>query len=258
MSGPESSDLAGKLAAQSAAPRMKRFYTAASAAPTAEGGFRIELDGRPVRTPGRRIVQVPVCELAEVMAAEWAGQGEFIDPMTMPVTRLVNSALDGVEANRDAVAAEIVRYAGSDLLCYRTDGPAALVALQSQIWDPLLDWAREEIGATFFLSEGVVYVEQPPRSLEAIAAHLPDDALRLAALNLLTTLSGSALVALALWGGRLTADGAWRAAHIDEEVQEQAWGSDAEATARRAARFRDFAAAALCLELIERAERLSS
>ncbi|MBS9475728.1 ATP12 family chaperone protein [Ancylobacter radicis] len=250
MSERDTSDLAAKLAAQTAVPRMKRFYTAAGVAPTEDGGFRIELDGRPVRTPGRHIVRVPSLALAEVMAAEWGGQGAFIDPMSMPVTRLVNSALDGVEPNRAEVAAEIVKYAGSDLLCYRTDAPAALVDLQRDLWDPLLDWARAEIGAVFFLSEGVIHVEQPERSLQAIAAYLPDEALRLAALNLMTTLSGSSIIALAVWRGRLSAEDAWRAAHIDEDVQQQIWGTDAEASARRTARFRDFSAAALCLQLI--------
>lgn len=254
MSGPDTSEtggLAGKLAAQATAPRLKRFYKAAAVGEADEGGFRIELDGRPVRTPGRRILRVPVRALADVMAAEWEGQGAFIEPLTMPVTRLVNSTLDGVEERRAEVAAEIVKYAGSDLLFYRTDTPAALVDLQRELWDPLLDWARAEIGATFFLSEGIVYVEQPARSLEALAAYLPDDALRLAALNLLTTLSGSSLIALAVWRGRLSTEQAWRAAHIDEEAQEQLWGADAEAIERRGARFRDFAAAALALKLIE-------
>ncbi len=247
--------LADKLAAQASAPRMKRFYTAAGVGSGEAGGFRIELDGRPVRTPGRRVIDVPVRALAEAMAEEWAAQGAFIDPLTMPVTRLVNAALDGVEPRRAEVAAEVVKYAGSDLLCYRADTPAALVDLQRELWDPLLDWARDEIGATFFLSAGILYVEQPARSLEAIAAYLPQDALQLAALNLMTTLSGSSLLALAVWRGRLTATQAWRAAHIDEEVQEQLWGADAEAVQRRATRFRDFAAAALTLDILERSGR---
>lgn len=246
---------AGTPAAASATPsdrpRMKRFYTAAGVEPAGEGQWRIVLDGRPVRTPGRRPVEIANRDLAEAVAAEWQAQGAFIDPVSMPLVRLVNSALDGVEPNKAAVAAEIVKYAGSDLLCYRADSPAALVALQGDIWDPLLAWVREEIGAAFILSEGIIHVTQPPRSLEAVAKALPDDALRLAALNLATTLSGSSVIALALWRGRLTAEEAWRAAHVDEEVQETMWGVDAEAMERRAARFRDFAAAARCLTLLE-------
>lgn len=229
----------------------KRFYARAAAAATGDGAFRIELDGRPLRTPGKAPFIVPARGLAEAIAAEWDGQGERIDPVSMPVTRLVNSAIDGVEATGAEVAAEIVRYAGSDLLCYRADAPERLVALQQELWDPLLDWARAELGARFVLSEGIVFVEQPPRSLELIAKHLPTDALRLASLNLMTTLSGSAILALAVWRGALSAEQGWRTAHVDEEVQELLWGVDDAALARRATRYRDFAAAALCLTLLD-------
>lgn len=235
----------GPAAPTSALP--KRFYTRVDMVEMPEGNFRVELDGRPVRTPGRAPLAVPSAVLAERLVAEWTAQGERIDPVTMPVTRLVNSAIDGVAPRRAEVAGEIVRYAGSDLLCYRADAPERLVVLQRELWDPLLDWARAEIGAAFFLSEGIRFVEQPPRTLEVIAAALPDEPLRLAALNLMTVLSGSALIALAIWKGRLTAEEGWRAAHIDEEVQEQLWGVDAEAAERRDSRFRDFAAAAFSL-----------
>lgn len=225
-------------------PLPKRFYREAGAAEAEGGLFRVELDGRPVRTPGRNLVAVASEPLARALAEEWQAQGEFIDPMTMPMTRLVNSALDGVAANMAEVGDEIVRYAGSDLLCYRTDTPAQLVALHAELWDPVLAWARARFGAIFMLSEGVVHVAQPPRTLELIAGALPDDPLRLAALNLMTTLSGSALLALAVAHGHLDAAQAWRAAHADEEVQEQLWGTDAEALERRARRLRDFEAAA--------------
>lgn len=228
----------------------KRFYSRAEATEAGEGEFRVELDGRPVRTPGRTLLSMPSAALAERVAAEWAAQGERIDPVTMPVTRLVNSAIDGVAPRRAEVAGEIVRYAGSDLLCYRADTPEQLVTLQRELWDPLLAWAREDIGVSFFLSQGILYVEQPPRTLEVIAALLPEEPIRLAALNLMTVLSGSALVALAVWKGRLTAEEGWRVAHIDEEAQEQFWGLDAEAAERRASRFRDFAAAAFSLEAL--------
>ncbi|MDF2619511.1 MAG: ATPase [Xanthobacteraceae bacterium] len=230
----------------------KRFYKEAAAVPAGEGLFRIELDGRPVRTPGRNLVAVPSETLAQALAAEWQAQGELIDPVSMPMTRLVNSALDGVASAMEEVAGEIARYAGSDLLCYRADSPEKLVALQGALWDPLLDWARGEFGAVFVLSEGVRFVDQPERTLAAIAGALPDEPLRLAALNLMTTLGGSAVIALAVARGRLTAEEAWRAAHADEEVQEELWGSDAEALARRATRFRDFEAAARLVTLLER------
>ena len=228
----------------------KRFYKHAAAAPTEGGMFRIELDGRPVRTPGRAHVAVPNQALAEAVAAEWAAQGETIQPTTMPLTRLVNSAIDGVETNAAEVAAEIVRYAGTDLLCYRVDGPEKLVTLQRNLWDPILAWAREEIGTRFVLSEGVRHVEQPKETLERISSKLPTDSLRLAALNLLTMLSGSALIALAVWQEHMSAQDAWRIAHIDEESQEELWGVDHEAQLRRESRWRDFAAAAQCLDML--------
>ncbi|MCB4770225.1 ATPase [Ancylobacter sp. Lp-2] len=234
----------------SAAAPIKRFYKEVSAVPGPDG-FQVQLDGRPVRTPGRHPLSVPGEALAREIAAEWAGQGETIDPLSMPITRLVNSARDGVAGAMEAVGAEIVRYAGSDLVCYRTDGPEKLVALQAQLWDPVLDWAQARLGARFLLAEGVMHVTQPQVALDAVAAQLPDEPLRLAALSLMTTLSGSALIALAVLHGRLTAEDAWRAAHIDEEVQEQAWGTDSEAERRRQGRWRDFSSAARTLALLE-------
>ncbi|MFT0861809.1 ATP12 family chaperone protein [Ancylobacter sp. G4_0304] len=227
----------------------KRFYADASVMPV-EGGFGVALDGRPVKTPGRAPLRVPGLAFAEALAEEWRGQGEHIDPITMPLTRLVNSAIDGVAVNQAEVAAEIVRYAGSDLLCYRADGPQKLVMLQCDIWDPVLRWAEAELGGRFVLSEGVLFVEQPWRTIDSFAASLPDDPLRLAALNLMTTLSGSAVLSLAVFRGAITPDEAWRAAHIDEEFQEDLWGKDLEAELRRERRRKDFNAAARALHLL--------
>ncbi|WP_248310405.1 ATP12 family protein [Bosea sp. 117] len=229
--------------------RPKRFYTRAEAA-AGEGGFRVELDGRPIRTPGRNLVAVPSRDTAEALAAEWAAQGERVDPMTMPLTRLVNSALDGVARDPRAVADEIVRYAGSDLLCYRAEAPERLVDRQTLHWDPVLDWARDTLGARFILTQGIIFVDQPPSAVAAVDEALPADPLRLAALNLMTTLSGSALLALAVWHGLLSPEAAWAAAHVDEDVQIEMWGEDAEAMERRAARWRDFSAAAALLRQI--------
>ncbi|MCJ8141376.1 ATPase [Ancylobacter sp. A5.8] len=228
----------------------KRFYTLAAAVPH-ESGFAVALDGRPVRTPGRRPLSVPGLAFAEALAQEWQGQGEQINPLTMPLTRLVNSAIDGVAANPAEVAAEIVRYAGSDLLCYRADAPPKLVMLQRDIWDPVLRWAEVELGGRFVLSEGIRYVEQPAKTLDYFAAALPRDPLRLAALNLMTTLSGSALLSLAVWRGTISAQEAWRAAHIDEEVQQELWGKDREAELRSEQRQKDFYAAVRALRLID-------
>ncbi len=225
----------------------KRFYEKAAAVATPEG-FGLHLDGRPARTPGRAVLAVASLAVAEAMAAEWNAQGTLIDPATMPLTRLANTAIDGVAPRVAAVIDEIVAYAGSDLLCYRAEEPEGLVARQEARWSPVLAWARHTFGARFILVAGIRHAEQPAESLARLrAAAATPDPLRLAALNLATTLTGSALLALALARGRLTADEAWALAHLDEDWQIERWGADAEASARRALRRRDFDAAALAL-----------
>ena len=140
----------------------KRFYKEATVQPGDNDTFVIALDGKPVRTPSRQPLGVPYQGLAEAVAAEWQAQQEKIDPATMPLTRLVNTALDGVAAAQEEVFEDILRYAGSDFLCYRADAPEALVARESELWDPYLDWAAN-MGARMVLSEGIVHVEQPPK-----------------------------------------------------------------------------------------------
>jgi chaperone required for assembly of F1-ATPase len=224
----------------------KRFYKEAGFAE--EGGaFVLTLDGRKAKTPGRRPVAMPTARLAEAVAAEWQAQGEFIDPATMPLTRIVNSIVEGVSDVPEAVADEIVKYAGSDLLCYRADKPQSLVARQAAAWDPVLAFLREEIGARFILSEGVMFVDQPETAVAAVRAALPADPWRLGALSVITTLTGSALLALAHHRGFLDAEAAFAAAHVDEDFQREAWGHDDEAAERRAARHAEMMAAAKVL-----------
>jgi chaperone required for assembly of F1-ATPase len=233
------------------APLPKRFYKDASVVER-DDGFHVALDGRTARTPGRNRLVLPTRAAAVAVAAEWAGQGARIDPAVMPVTRLVNSALDGVAADPAPVRAEIVKYAASDLVCYRAGEPDKLVARQSNLWDPVLAWADAALGARFFLAQGISFVAQSPSSLAAVtrAVEAVPAPFALAALNLMTVLSGSALIALAVAHGSLAPDAAWVAAHVDEDVQIETWGEDAEATARRARRFVDFAAAADLLRTV--------
>ncbi|MCX5493450.1 ATPase [Kaistia dalseonensis] len=228
-------------------PLPKRFYSAVDYA--ADGDqFLIRLDGKPVRTPAKNRLAVTSEAVAATLVAEWAAQKDVIEPSTMPVTRLVNSAIDGVVSNFAAVKAEIVRYAGSDLLCYRADKPERLVRWQDELWSPPIAWMRERFDARFLLAEGVIHVEQFPETLEAVDAAIGEpDALRLAALNTITVLTGSAILALAVAYGRLSAEEAWTAAHVDEDFEIELWGEDAEATARRDARWREMQAAALVL-----------
>jgi chaperone required for assembly of F1-ATPase len=227
----------------------KRFYKSAEAAKQ-DGGFGILLDGRAVRTPAKNIVTVPGEKLALALAEEWNAQVEVIDPGKMPLTRLVNSAIDGVAREQEAVRAEIVKYAASDLLCYRAEAPQRLVENQRAKWDPVLDWAGEALGARFRLAEGIVFVDQPVEALEAVAAVLSRlDIFRLAAASVVTTLTGSALLALALLEKRLSVEEAWAAAHVDEDWNAELWGEDEEAAERRARRFEEMKAAARIIAL---------
>jgi chaperone required for assembly of F1-ATPase len=225
----------------------KRFYQKATHGPH-EGGFALLLDGRVVKTPARRPLVVAREQVAAALAAEWDRQGERIDPATMPMTRIVNAAIDRVAENAAAVRGEIVRYAASDLLCYRAETPDALAAMQAKVWDPLVRWAREVLGAHFHLAAGVVHVTQPADALEAIdRAAAAYDPLALAALSTVTTLTGSAILALALAHGRVSAEEAWEAALVDEEWQIQQWGRDEAAMVARAFRWREMQAAGLIL-----------
>ncbi|WP_158807659.1 ATP12 family chaperone protein [Beijerinckia sp. L45] len=227
----------------------KRFYTEVAVGPH-ERGHALLLDGKPVRTPAKDHLVLPTAELAERLAAEWRAQTELIDPATMPLTKLANSAIDGVAKTLDATAAEVAKFAETDLVCYRAGGPAPLVAAQSAMWDPILAFAHEALGARFLCVEGVMYVAQPEPARLAVAqavdaiAKGPSGALKLAALNVMTTLTGSVLTALAVARTHLTAEEAWATAHVDEDFQARFWGTDADAIARRERRWRDMAAAA--------------
>jgi chaperone required for assembly of F1-ATPase len=226
----------------------RRFYSDVAIQPAPEGWLLL-LDGRTARTPARRALAMPTAPLAEALAAEWRAQGEHIVAATMPLTRLLNTALDGVAANMAEVRAEIVSFAGSDLVCYRADAPEALCARQAAHWDPVLAFAREALGARFLLSGGIVHVAQPEAALGRVATAVEAVAepLALAALAAATTLTGSALIALALAHGALGADAAWDAGHVDEIYQASVWGQDEEAAQRLAARRIDFDAAAAVL-----------
>lgn len=214
-----------------------------------EGGFTLRLDGMRAMTPGKKPLAVPDPALAEAIAAEWRAQADTIEPGSMPVTRLANTAIDGVAFRLADVREEICAYAGSDLLCYRAAEPEALAARQNEAWNPVIAWAEQRFGVRFALAEGMVHVAQPDAAMAALAAELRlyDDPFRLAGLHLATTLSGSAILALALAEGAIDVEAAWRAAHVDEDWNVDRWGVDAEAADRRARRYTDFRAAALAL-----------
>jgi chaperone required for assembly of F1-ATPase len=225
----------------------KRFYERASTAPDGQL-YAVRLDDKPVRTPAGRLLAAPTRALAEALAAEWEAQRDVIDPAKMPLTRLANSIIDGVSERLAPVADEIARYLRSDLVCYRAGSPRGLVERQARQWDPIVEWARDVLGARLLLAEGVVHVTQPEAALTAAGAAIPRDPWRLGALHSVTTLTGSALLALALAQGRITADEAWAAAHVDEDWNMEQWGRDELALERRAYRQAELQAAATVLQ----------
>lgn len=230
---------------------MKKFYQAVSVAP-AEGGFAVLLDGKPIRTPAGKPLLAPNSALAEGIAAEWRGQGERVRPGTMPLTQLLNTALDRMAEGevRRAAVAEVAAYAATDLVCFRAPHPPALAARQRAAWQPLLDWLAAHHGAALAVTESLAPPCHAPDSLARIAAAVAAyDAIRLAALHHATGALGSVVIALALAEGRLDAEAAFAAAHLDELHQMAEWGEDAEAKARLERIRADVAAAAAFLRL---------
>jgi chaperone required for assembly of F1-ATPase len=245
------SKLGPMQAAQRAARAVqrKRFYKHAGVG-EADGGFTVTLDGKAIKTPSGRTIVVPVRPLAETMAAEWNAQGEFIDPLTMPMTRFANSVVLGVVDNAQAVLDDVAKYFGSDLLFYRAGDPDGLVAREAEHWDPVLFWAANTLGAHFMLAEGVMHVRQPDEAIDAARGALPDDPWAIAALHVVTTLTGSALLALALFHRVVGPDQAWAAAHVDEDWNAEQWGVDEEVAGRKAAKLVDFNAVTAALETL--------
>lgn len=237
----------GAITDSLAKPLPKRFYKDVT---VGEGAFfQILLDGRVIKTPGKKALLLPSRALADAVAGEWSAQDPVIDPSTMPLTRFANTAIDAVHGALDEVAADIVAYGGRDHLCYRAEGPQELADRQAAAWDPVLNWAREILKARFDVALGVMPIDQPAVALKAIANALePHDAFRLTALHVMTTLTGSAILALAHDRGALDAEQAWDAAHVDEDYQIALWGEDYEASEKRKRRKAEFDAASRFLK----------
>lgn len=223
---------------------MKRFYKSAGTTEAAEG-FGIALDGKPVRTPAKKSLVVPTRALAEAIAAEWLAQGDTVDPKQLPLTRLASIALDLVAPRREAVIAEMVKYASTDLGCYRAAEPPELVARQQAIWQPLIDWASLRFDAPLAVTASILPLAQSPATLKAFEAAVGAyDSFRLAALHLATAACGSLVVALALIEDRIDAEAAFAAAELDESYEIERWGEDAEQARRRKGLKEDIALAA--------------
>lgn len=225
---------------------MKRFYKEVDVA-----GGEVRLDARPVKTPARHQLALPNEALAQAIAEEWRAQGERVDPRTMPLTGLANAAIDRVAPDTEGFAAGLARYAEADLLCYRAEGPAPLVARQAALWDPLLAWARRRYDVDFEVVPGVIHRPQPRGTLDRLGhAVRARSAFELAGLSPLVTISGSVVIALAVAERAVALDEAWAAGALDEHWQAEQWGEDAEAAQALEARRRDFAAAARFLSLL--------
>lgn len=208
------------------------------------GPYGVTLDGQGLKTPLKRELSFPSQSLAEAVAAEWAAQGERIDIETMWLTKLANTSIDRVQDNEARVIGDIVDYAGSDLVCYRATEPESLIIRQGEFWDPVLCWAEQAVGVRFITVEGIVHQPQPKETLNAVRQHLARfDAMQLCALHALTTLTGSALLAMIIAAGALEPERGWLTAHVDEDWQIERWGADAEALERRNRGKREFDAA---------------
>lgn len=225
----------------------KRFYKDVGVAPV-KGGFAVTLDGKTPLTPGRIPVIVPVAAIATAMAGEWSAQAERIDPMTMPLVRLINSGVESGEDKVEALRDEIVKYAANDLLLYRADAPAGLVAAQEQYWDEALVRLARHFEVSFQPTIGILHQPQPEHTLAKLTAALRDEGLFvLTALNSITSITGSGLLAIALWQELLDAEQVWTAAHVDEDFQQSQWGEVHEAVERRTKRRAEYDAAVLVL-----------
>ncbi|XUY28089.1 ATP12 family chaperone protein [Agrobacterium sp. rho-8.1] len=226
-------------------PLPKRFYKDVTVGETEEGGFTVLLDGKTMRTPAKSVLTVPTRALAQLLRDEWDAQVEVVDPTIMPVSRHINTAIDGIASDPQAVFEDILRFSSSDLLCYRAGEPQALVERQSKQWDPIIDWAANTLGARFILVEGVMHQDQPREAIAAFAVTVRryDTPIELAALHTMTTLTGSALLALALAEGERSVEEIWALAHLDENWTAEQWGEDEDAQIRTAKRFVDMRAA---------------
>jgi chaperone required for assembly of F1-ATPase len=234
----------------------RRFYKEVTVQQR-DGTFALLLDGRAAKSPGGNHLALPCLAAARALADEWLAQNETIDPAAMPLTRIVNSAIDGGAYRLGATVDEIARYAWADPVCYRAPEPMTLVEAQAAEWDPILAFEREKLGADFICTEGVVFVEQPEpacaavkEAIQRIANRGPAAPFALAALHVMTTLTGSVLLALAVAHRAHTPAEAWTAAHVDEDFEMRAWGEDAEALRRRARQWREMEAAARLFQAV--------
>ncbi|WP_292224890.1 ATP12 family protein [Brevundimonas sp.] len=217
--------------------RVSRFWKEVTVASHTDGGWAVLLDGRTPKTPAKAQLVLPTEAAARLVADEWAAQGEFLDPNTMPATRLASTAIDRIGQAREPVADEIAAYAGTDVVCYLAEHPTPLVKRQEAAWTPWREWAAREMGVALEPAVGIIHQPQSEASIARVKAHaLTLDDMRLTGLATAVPLLGSAVLALALEQGVLPGEEAFDLSRIDELFQEEQWGVDAEAAERTEAR----------------------
>lgn len=230
---------------------MKRFYEKVSVEPQ-DGGYGVHLDGRVVKTPAKRPALSPTKAMAEAVAAEWMAQGDKVNPASMPLGKLLYTALDKVACRRDEVITELVGYAKADMLCYPCDFPADLVQKQKELWLPLLTWVREQHDLGFITTTSIAHIDQEEALLEKLRKILEKlDSFRLTAFHNVTGLCSSVCIGLNVLGNNISIEQAWAAAQLDEDFQIEKWGEDDEAKLRTTNMKTDLDAAALFLKLCE-------
>ncbi|EIZ78610.1 ATP12 ATPase [Novosphingobium sp. Rr 2-17] len=219
---------------------MKRFYKDVTVA-SIDDGWRALLDGRGIKTPGGRPQVVPTKALAEALAAEWAAQGEEIDPGAFRYRDLTDFTIDAVAPDPATIVAELLPYAETDTLCYRADPDEALYKRQLEVWEPLLAHVEARLGVQFTRVSGIVHKPQPEPTLAQLRTELTGRSpFALAALKVLANLAGSLTIALEAIEPKADAEALWRAANLEEDWQVELWGDDWEAAERRATRFEAF------------------
>ncbi len=231
--------------------KAKRFWKDAAVVAT-EGGFTVELDGRPVKTPAKSALVSPTQAMAEAIAAEWQAQEKMIDPMSMPMTRTANAAIDKVAVQHAEVAEMLAAYGDSDLLCYRAEAPAELVARQAAAWDPLLDWAADTLGAQLEARQGIMHRPQDPVVLQRLSDQtFAMNNFELAAFHDLVSLSGSLIIGLAATRDARPIEELWEISRLDELYQVEQWGRDDEAEATAAIKKDSFLHAKRVFDLVQ-------
>jgi chaperone required for assembly of F1-ATPase len=231
---------------------VKRFYKTVTAVPAGED-FEIHLDGKPIRTPGRALLTVPTQALADTIVEEWDAVKENVEPHMMPVTGIAYTAIDYMPAHRGEVVDAVAKYAETDLVCYRAEGPRKLQEMHANAFDPMVEWLEERFGVRMAVTQGVIPVTQDPAHLAAIREVIDGiDDLRLAALREIATITGSAAITLALWDNAIDPDMAWSVAQVDEDYHIGMWGEDPQAAIARQARRRAMMAATKVLSSLTR------